>query len=283
MCKCLFAFVIALALCSAASAQQGKLSLDIQLIKLGINGSQGSFGPDDVFAAQSNDALEINGLPQSSMRSGRFDFRSRFTPRFAFDFGNAKQGWTAVAWGFRQTARLGSESSSSWNQSSRLEAASIDVAYRTRLRGGFTLYAGIKTAYARMEDSSTTEGGSNKAQTHTSISGGVGPMVGLSYSVEISRLELAVSASKSLLVVRSQGSFQSEYVSQDFGRTNLASITEGSARVSYRVTSRMSLGLGAFFSSWHGVTITNGSMHDSKPLRQGITFGGGLASLDFLF
>ncbi|MCX9009487.1 MAG: hypothetical protein OIN66_00050 [Candidatus Methanoperedens sp.] len=274
MCKRLSVFVIALALCSAASAQQGKLSLDIQLMKLDVSGSQGSLEPDDVFSAQSNDALGINGLPQFSMRSGRFDFRSRFTPRFAFDFGNAKQGWTAVAWGFRQTARLGSESSSSWNQSSRLEAASIDVAYRTRLSKNVTVYAGIKTAYVRTEDS-ITEGEGRNTQTHTSVSGGVGPMVGLSYSVEISRLELAASVSQSFLGMRSQVSNDNGSTSQNFGKFGCASVTEGSAKVSFKITDHLSAGLGAFFSSWHGVQVSG--------RHPGITFGGGMAFIGYSF
>jgi hypothetical protein len=279
MCKRLFAFVIALALCSAASAQQGKLSLDIQLIKLSIRGSQ--TGPEDFFSVQRNGGMSVGGLPESSLDSGRFSLRFKFTPRFAFDFGTADKGWTAVAWGFRQSVRAGSETSSILGSYNRLEAASIDVAYRTKLSGGITMYAGIKTAYMRTEQDETLA--VNDENQNIVTAGGIGPLVGISYVVKISRLELAASISQSFLGMRSQGSFQSEYVSQDFGRTNLASITESSARVSYRVTSRMSLGLGAFFSSWHGVTITNGSMQDPKPLRQDITFGGGLASLDFLF
>ncbi len=274
MFKHIVIFSLALALCSVASAQQGKLSLDIQLMKLGVNSSTGSFGPDDVFSAQRNDGLGVNGLPQTAMRSGRFDFRSRFTPRFAFDFGNAKQGWTAVAWGFRQTARMGSEASSDWNQSSRLEAASIDVAYRTKLSNGITMYAGIKTAYARMQDSSTTEGGSNKTQSHTSVSGGIGPMVGLSYSVKVSRIELAASVSQSFLGTRSQVSDDNGSTSQNFGKFGCASVTEGSARVSFKMTDHLSAGLGAFFSSWHGVQVTG---------RPGITFGGGMASIGYSF
>ena len=271
-------FALALALCSTASAQQ-KLNLDIQLLKLGVRGSQNSFEPDDVFSAQSNSDLTVGSLPESSFKSGRANFRSRFTPRLAFDFGTKERGWTAVAWGFRQTARTGSEASSSWRMSSRLEAASIDVAYRMRIAGNFSTYAGIKTAYMRTEEANTTA--SVKTQ-NVAAAGGVGPLLGMSYSVKISRLELAASVSQSFLGMRSQSSFQGERSYRDFWETaGFASVTEASARALFKLTNRLSAGLGAFFSSWHGVTVINGQ--DSSPSRQNITFGGGLASVGFSF
>lgn len=274
MYKRLFAFVIALALSSFASAQQ-QLSLDVQLLKLGVKGSQDSL---DIFSVRHNEAMSITGLPEFSMRSGRLDFRSKFTPRFSFDFGNENHGWTATAWGFRQTVGNGSENSSAWRTYSRLEAASIDVAYRTKVSGGFNVYAGIKTAYTRMEESTTV--GSIETQDVAVASGGVGPLVGISYSVKVSQLEMAASISQSLLGMCSQSGFRDGHSTQSFGKFGLASITEGSARVSMKLTDHVFIGLGAFFSSWHGITVIN---KDSKPSRQGITFGGGLASIGFSF
>lgn len=274
--RVVLALVLALFGVSQTMAQEEKkLVLDLQLLNINTNKNT----VDDLMSGLvSNESLTVKSMPDSKYRATGIYRRLEFTPRLAFDYGTSERGWTVVGWGFRQNISLTSTVSPAlYNRSERTEGASIDVSYRLRVVRGLNVYMGAKSMYGRVESSSQSGDMSSlfvKETTETRV-GGLGGVVGLSYSKTVSdKFGLAASVSESLVLAKSLA----EINSHETSRTGFVSVTEASARLSYKLSDHSNIGIGWFSSSWKDV-----SARELVNSHSGITFAGGMASVGFSF